>query len=157
MNLRPSLFFIAILASQFMLLPGWAVDDARSIRVSLKGEWILAEQGNDETHQSVQVKIWGSVREKGFFEHGFVQLDADEEEEYYVISRHSGTGPYNKLQIIDFRPDGILTWSYDSYGKPKIDGRIITLGLAEKYQADVEYTQYKYSVAGLVMTEEVRQ
>ena len=60
-------------------------------------------------------------------------MDGDPEKEYIVISRNSGTGPYFKLQIIDFRPDGILTWSYDSMGTPKIENGKILLGDRQPY------------------------
>ena len=80
-------------------------------------------------------------------------MDDDPEREYIVISRSPGTGPYYKLQIIDFPPEGILTWSFDSMGRPKIEDRKILLGDPQKYQGAAtipRYRSFTYTKGGLV-------
>ena len=66
-----------------------------------------------------------------------------------MTSRLPGTGPYYRLQIIDFREGGILTWSYWSDGVPKFDDRYISLGkLPNGYQGAAsvpDYTAYRYT------------
>lgn len=125
----------------------------RNISVEISGEWAIARQGRDETSQECRVRIWGTVREPSFFETGFHQLDDDPEDEYVVISRQSGTGPYYRLQIIDFHENGILTWSYYSEGKPKVEEGKVLLGhmpQGDKGASTVAvYEQYSYSVSGL--------
>ena len=113
----------------------------------------VAGQGRDETRQLVRVWIWGSFWEPAFIQRHFEQLDDDPEREYIVISRSPGTGPYYKLQIIDFPPEGILTWSFDSMGRPKIEDRKILLGDPQKYQGAATIPRYKsftYTKGGLV-------
>ena len=125
----------------------------RDIYAYLDGDWIVVGQGRDETAQSVRLRIWGSRRDGPFPIRGFEQLDDDPEKEYVVISRNSGTGPYYKLQIIDFRPDGILTWSYDSMGGPKIKNGKILLGDPVPYESAAtkfEFKSYTYTAGGLV-------
>ncbi len=87
------------------------------VSARIKDGWVIASQGSDESSQIVRVKVWGATRITG----GFYQLDTDPEKEFVVVSRGMGSGPYYKIQIIDFRPDGILTWSYDSFGVPKVE------------------------------------
>jgi len=124
----------------------------RNISVRFDGESIDARQGRDETGQHVRVTVWGSLRDPSFFSQGFTQLDDDPEEEYVVVSRNPGTGSYYKLQIIDFRVNGILTWAYDSRGKPRFDGRRILLGCSRDDQEATitpQYRTYEYSASGL--------
>ena len=131
-------------------------ESVRDIHVYLDGDWIVAGQGRDETRQLVRVWIWGSLREPPFFQIRFRQLDDDPELEYIVISRNSGTGPYYKLQIIDFLPEGILTWSFDSMGTPRIEDRRILLGDAQEYQGAgtiPRYKSYTYTKGGLIPEE----
>ncbi len=123
------------------------------IRVSLEGHWLTASFGSDENAQVIQLKVWGSLREPSKFVRRFEQLDDDIEEEYVVISRNVGTGPYYKLQVLDFHSDGIRTWSYDSFGQPKIENKRIYLGKSRQYRGagDVpDYIRYEYTTRGLV-------
>ena len=115
---------------------------------TIEAGWIIAAQGNDETSQVLRVKIWGSLPQ----EDRFVQLDQDPELEFVVISRNSGTGPYYKLQIHDFVKHGVLTWSFDSMGRPKIENRFVWLGDQIPYEGAgtvPSYRKYAYSTAGL--------
>jgi len=105
-----------------------ATDPVSGARARVDGAWLRFDVGADETAQSLQLRIWGTLREPTFFSHGFQQLDDDPELEYVVISRNEGTGPYYKLQILDLRPHGILTWSYDSYEPPTIARAGVELG-----------------------------
>ncbi len=125
----------------------------REIRVYLDGDWIVAEQGRDETAHRVKVAIWGKLREPGFFERRFEQLDGDPEREYILISRNEGTGAYYKVQVIDFRPNGILTWSADSFGKPRIEQQTIYLGERVADGQGPRYGIHRLTVEGLVKTE----
>jgi len=123
------------------------------IRVLLEGDWLTASRGSDESAQIIKLKVWGSLRDPSKFEGGFEQLDGDSEKEYVVISRNPGTGPYYKLQVIDFHFNGIFTWSYDSFGRPKVENGNIYLGGPQRYQgaADVlKYTKYNFTTRGLV-------
>lgn len=106
-----------------------ARDPAAGGRATLRGDWLLFETGADETAQAVQVRVWGSLRDPAFFSHGFKQLDQDAPLEYVIISRNAGSGPYYKLQIIDPQPQGILTWSYDSYERPTFAAQGVELGV----------------------------
>lgn len=120
--------------------------------VTIDGDWIVASQGREETYQEIKLRIWGSLRQDSSFGHGFWQLDGDEVGEYYVISRNAGTGPHYRFQIIDFRPDGILTWSYYSMGRPKIEGITVFLGAPVKYESAatrLEYRAYRLGTQGL--------
>lgn len=114
-------------------------------RVSVVDGWIEAEQGRDESSQRLRVAVWGPIR----VDAKCGQLDNDPEPEVTVISRLQGSGPYYRLQIIDFREDGILTWSYWSDGVPKFDDRYISLGkLPNGYQGAgsvPDYTTYRYT------------
>ena len=135
-------------------------EPVRDIRVHLEDGWIVAGQGRDETGQLVKVWIWGTFWEPAFIQRRFEQLDDDPEREYIVISRSPGTGPYYKLQIIDFPPEGILTWSFDSMGTPRIEDGMILLGDAQQYLGDAQqyegaatiprYRVYTYTKGGLV-------
>ncbi len=129
------------------------IDLARRTKVTLESDWLVAYQGSDESAQEIRLKVWGRLREHSHFARGFEQLDGDAEEEYFVISCIEGTGPYYKLQILDFRPDGMFTWSYDSFGRPKIKDKKIYLGLHEQYDgaSDIsKYAKYRYTTEGLV-------
>ena len=85
---------IQLLVALIVLLPAAAAEateepaPTKSITVTLKGEWIVASQGNDEDSQVVRVLVWGDLPPR----HLFVQLDDDPEREYVVISRNVGTG-----------------------------------------------------------------
>ena len=129
----------------------------RDIHAYLDGDWIVAGQGRDETAQSLRLGVWGSVRHGSFPYRRFEQLDDDPEKEYIVISRNRGTGPYYKLQIIDFRPHGILTWSYDSMGTPKVENAKILLGDSQPYIGAFtmpKYKAYTYTAGGLVAAQD---
>ena len=131
-------------------------ESVRDIHVYLDGDWIVASQGRDETAQLVKIRIWGSLRGPSFPQRRFEQLDDDPEREYIVISRNSGTGPYYKLQIIDFPREGILTWSFDSMGHPRIEDRKILVGDAQEYQGAgtiPRYKSYTYTTGGLIPEE----
>jgi hypothetical protein len=126
----------------------------RKVSARLQDGWIIASQGKDEDFQEVRVKICGSEEITG----DFYQLDADPEKEFVVISRGTGTGPYYKLQIIDFLPNGILTWAYDSSGAPYIKNGYIFFGyLPNGYQGSATkavYKKYKFSTNGLTQEKE---
>lgn len=127
----------------------------RKITAHIDGDWIVAQQGSDETLQSIRVAVWGSWKER--LQARFEQLDNDPEQEYVVISRNGGTGPYYQLQIIDFRPSGILIWAYESMGVPEIlDGKIM-LGMRQEYQGARTvpiYREYRYKSSQLVSAED---
>ena len=114
-------------------------------RVAVVDGWIEAEQGRDESSQRLRVAVWGPMR----VDAKCGQLDSDPEPEITVTSRLPGTGSYYRLQIIDFREDGIQTWSYWSDGVPKFDDRYISLGkLPNGYQGAAsvpDYTNYRYT------------
>ncbi len=127
----------------------WTASAEGDITASIQDGWILASRGSDESLQSVHIQIWGSSRISGQFH----QLDDDPEREYVVSSRGSGSGPYYKLQIIDFLPDGILTWSYDSAGAPRIEDGFVYLGeLVGGYAGAAtapSFRKYRFSGNGL--------
>ena len=141
---------------------GWEREPIRDIRARVEGQWVVARQGRDETAQEVRVKIWGPVLEPSTFierplTKGFESLDADPEREYVVISRGLGSGPYYKLQIIDFREDGILTWSYYSAPAPRVENGTIFLGVSRDYdemRISPKYKAYRYTAGGLTQIEE---
>ncbi len=88
---------------------------------------------------------------------GFEALDADPEREYVIISRGLGSGPYYKLQIIDFREDGILTWSYDSMPTPRVENGTIFLSVSRDYdemRTNPKYGAYRYTADGLKPVDE---
>ena len=138
----------------------WASDKViapTNIQVNINGPWLVASQGADETFQQIKVvitarKFFGDDLKLEVSD--FYQIDNDQEKEYIVISRSPGTGPYYKIQIIDFKPNGILTWSYDSSGIPKIEGKNISLGsLPHGYRGaatEYEYHKYLFTEAGLI-------
>jgi len=135
----------------------WEREPIRDIRVRVEGQWIVAGQGRDETAQEVRVKIWGPVLMPSTFVKrpvikGFEALDADPEREYVVISRGLGTGPYYKLQIIDFRKNGILTWAYYSAPAPRVENGTIFLGVSRDYdemRINPKFQAYRYTSRGL--------
>lgn len=143
-----------ILILTFVLITATSISfGERNIRAEIKNGWVIAGQGSDEDALEVKVKIWGHSRVQG----GFDQLDEDLEQEYVVISRGIGTGPYYKLQIIDFKPNGILTWSYGSFGVPQIEKGIISLGNFpnnnESAVTKLDYSKYSLSADGLTKIE----
>lgn len=122
----------------------------RGIPASIDGRWLEVSQGRDESAQRIRVAIWGRLREPGFFEHGFRQLDGDPELEYIVVSRNEGSGPYYRLQIIDFLTDAIAAWSYASFGRPRIEGGVIELGRGNPQGArEPVYSGHAFTPAGL--------
>ena len=121
----------------------------RDAKVRVEGDTIIASQGIDEGYQEVPIKIWGEWHEEDW--RGFRQLDDDPEEEYCLWSRNPGSGPYYRLQIVDFVPGGILTWSYYSFGCPAFDGKDVLLGEGVGFSGnDRMYFRYRYSTQGLV-------
>lgn len=118
-------------------------------RATMVGDWVHFEFGADETAHAIQVRVWGSLRDASFFTHGFQQLDSDPHLEYVIISRNAGTGPYYKLQIIDQVPNGILTWSYDSYGRPHIAGTSVDLGVPPQGDGASVSARYHLTPRGL--------
>jgi len=118
-------------------------------RVSVDRGWIEVEQGRDESHQLLRLAVWGPTTVAASCE----QLDADVDPEVAIISRLEGTGPYYRLQIVDFDPDGIRTWSYWSAGVPKLEDHRVLLGvLPQGYQGAgsvPQYTAYRYTETGL--------
>ncbi len=121
----------------------------RNILVGIQDGWIVASQGADESLQSARIRIWGPSNVSGQFH----QLDEDSENEYVVISRGIGSGPYYKLQIVDFPQHGIVTWSYDSAGAPRVEGGFVYLGeLTDGYAGAAttpRFQKYRLSVKGL--------
>jgi len=119
-------------------------------RVTNDGGWVEFEQGRDESRQLLRLAVWGSVLVGVNCE----QLDDDSESEVTIVSRNEGTGPYYRLQIVDFRPEGILTWSYWSEGVPIIDKKLVFLGaLEDGYQGAGSartYMSYRYTDQGLL-------
>lgn len=119
-------------------------------RVSFENGWVDAEQGRDEDAERVRLAIWGPER----IDIQCADLDTDPEPEVLVISRGIGTGPYYRLQIIDFRADGISTWSYASSGVPKIEYEVVSLGRFENgYQGagtTPEYSNFRLTEDGLI-------
>jgi len=107
------------------------------------------EVGTDETDQVLQLRVWGTLRDSTFFWHGFQQLDEDPELEYVIVSRNEGTGPYYKLQIVDLQPNGILTWSYDSYERPKAVRGTIELGSHPQAGGSTTWVAYRLTSHGL--------
>lgn len=112
--------------------------------VAIGDGWIEASQGRDESSHRIRVAIWGPDRVSGTCE----DLDGDGEAEVIVSSRGIGSGPYYRLQIIDFVAEGILSWSYRSDGVPMLKGGRIHLGdLSGRYQmsgALPEYSEFVY-------------
>ncbi|MBT8078486.1 MAG: hypothetical protein KJO31_07900 [Gammaproteobacteria bacterium] len=119
----------------------WAAERS----VTIDNGWIDVVQGADENHHNARVAIWGTERINA----RCLDLDRDHDAEVVVWSRGVGSGPYYRLQIIDFLPDGILSWSYSSDGMPIIKDRHIHLGnLAGRYQepgAEPTYKSYPYN------------
>jgi hypothetical protein len=143
---RILIIWTSVLVLSVTTNPGFGEDN---ISAEIQDGWIIASQGNDESSQIVKVKVWGANHITG----EFYQLDIDPEMEYVVVSRGIGSGPYYKLQIIDFRPNGILTWSYDSSGVPRVENGVIQLGsLPRGYQGAATkpvYDAFSFSVKGL--------
>ena len=127
-----------------------AVPAEGNISAFIQDGWIVASQGADENFQSTRIEIWGPERIKGQFH----QLDQDAEREYVVISRGTGSGPYYKLQIVDFVPNGILAWSYESAGAPRIEDGMVWLGeLKEGYDGAAtapRFRKFRLSETGLL-------
>ena len=123
-------------------------DPARKITTTK--ETVKAFQGQDETAQSLTLDIWGVELKEISCE----QLDSDPDEEVVIVSRNEGTGPYYRLQIVDFRANGILTWSYWSEGRPKVENGQVLLGTLENGYTGAgstsTYATYIYNEAGLV-------
>ena len=119
-------------------------------RVNITEGWIDAGQGRDEDGQRLRLAIWGPES----IEAECAQLDDDPEPEVVVISRGIGTGPYYRLQIVDFHSQGIKTWAYSSDGAPKVADKTISLGrLVDGYQGAGSmpvYTDYRLTDDGLV-------
>lgn len=124
----------------------WQADQ----RVRIENGWVEVKQGRDESSQRLRVAVWGPERVKASCE----QLDDDPAPEVVITSRGVGSGPYYRLQIIDFSEDGILSWSYRSDGAPKVESKDVVLGdLTGRYQeagATPVYTTYRYTQNGLV-------
>ena len=114
-------------------------------RVSIEDGWIEVEQGRDENNERLRLAVWGPESIAATCEH----LDDDEDPEVVVISRGTGTGPYYRLQIVDFRREGILTWSYPSGGMPRLEHQRVFLGtLPLGYQGAATrpvYNAYRYT------------
>ena len=119
-------------------------------RVSIEDGWIDAEQGRDEDAEKLRIAVWGPERVSGRCE----QLDRDFAPEVWVTSRGQGTGPYYRLQIIDFQSDGIKVWSYASHGMPRYENDRVFLGeLPEPYDGAAStpvYSEYRFTEEGLV-------
>lgn len=87
------------------------------------------------------------------------QLDGDPELELVVISRNPGSGPYYRLQIVASRPSGILSWSYPSCGRPRVEPPRIALGDCSGETggaagtADPAYRWYSFGDRGLAPEE----
>lgn len=119
----------------------WQVDT----RVTIGDGWIDIEQGRDENSERLKLAVSGPESVSAACEH----LDDDDDLEVIVTSRGAGTGPYYRMQIIDFRPHGVLTWSYASNGMPKLENRRVLLGvLPLGYQGAATtpvYNAYQYT------------
>lgn len=114
---------------------------------------VQATQGRDESRHSLEVEIWGAERIALSCEN----LDSDPEDELIISSRGIGSGPYYRLQIVDFAQGGILAWSYRSDGAPRAERRRVFLGSLEGGYtgagSEPVYTPYAYLPAeGLVDT-----
>lgn len=140
-----------------VLLALGAAAGPTNVKVAIEDSWLVASQGSDESLQTVRVAIWArhvfAKPELPLPMAGFQQLDDDPEEEYVVASRGPGTGPYYVIQIIDFRADGIVAWSYESRGAPRVEGGIVVLGeLPEGYQGvgtNPTEQRYRLTASGL--------
>lgn len=119
-------------------------------QVTVEDGWIEAEQGRDEDGQRLRLAVWGPEAVTA----NCAQLDSDTESEIVVTSRGLGTGPYYRLQIVDFHAHGIRTWAYSSDGLPKVEADVISLGkLVDGYQgagSTPTYTDYRLTDDGLV-------
>jgi hypothetical protein len=100
------------------------VDAGPPIDASIDNGRVIARSGTGQYAQELELTIMGEDR----VESGFMQVDHDAQNEYLVTSRSGDSGVEYYLQIIDFRPQGISTWSYRSYGVPLVFGRIIMIG-----------------------------
>ncbi|MDJ0785990.1 MAG: hypothetical protein QNK05_04240 [Myxococcota bacterium] len=133
--------------------PGAAAEPS----VEIDGAWLEARQGRDESQHTLRVAIWAREvfddPELPLALSDFEQLDADPELEYVVASRGPGTGPWYRLQILDFRPDGIIALSVPSAGPPRfLEGRIQLGSLPQGYLgagSEPEYTSFRLTPAGL--------
>ncbi len=126
--------------------------------VSVEDGWVVAAAGRDESAHQVRVKIWGAWLQEA----SLAQLDLDGEKEFVVISRSTGTGPYYRLQIIDFQCQGsgaeanwgVLAWSYSSEGRPRIESGKVFLGEVSADRRAVHgppnYRPYRLTPGGLV-------
>lgn len=119
-------------------------------RVTVADGWIEVEQGRDESGETLRLAIWGPEA----IEAVCAQLDSDPEPEVVVTSRGLGTGPYYRLQIVDYHSQGIMTWAYSSDGAPKVEDRVISLGkLVDGYQGAGSvptYSEYRLIDEGLI-------
>ena len=111
--------------------------------------WVTATQGRDEDAHEVRVKVWGPERVRV----GCAHIDADAEQEVLVVSRGIGSGPYYRLQIIDFGDGAISSWSYGSFGAPRAEQGVVFLGRrpdgAPPGPTAAEYLEYRFTDAGL--------
>lgn len=114
---------------------------------------VQVTQGRDQSRHGLEVEIWGPERIALSCEN----LDSDPEHELIISSRGIGSGPYYRLQIVDFAKGGILAWSYRSDGAPRAERRRVFLGSLEGGYTGAGsvpiYTAYAYLPAeGLVDT-----
>lgn len=91
------------------------------IHASVEESRVIATSGIGKHAQQLELTIMGD----DVVESGFQQLDQDRQNEFMVVSRFGNRNDEYYLQIIDFRPQGISTWSYRSYDRPVVIGRVI--------------------------------
>jgi hypothetical protein len=98
-----------------------AADVSHPIEASIADGRVMARSGSGKYAQQLELTIMGD----DLVESGYVQLDHDAQNEFMIISRFGDSRDEYYLQIIDFRPQGIATWSYRSYDRPAVIGRSI--------------------------------
>jgi len=105
------------------------VDSVSGGTITHEGDWITFTRGRDESLFEMRVRIWGTERDSAFFEHGFGQLDQDDDREYLIISRNAGSGAYYQVQILDPTAQGVLVLQHESHGRPRILRGSLELGV----------------------------
>lgn len=127
-----------------------AADASLPIDASIADGRVIARSGSGKYAQQVELTIMGD----DLVESGFVQLDHDTQNEFMIISRFGDSREEYYLQIIDFRPQGIVTWSYRSYERPVVISRIIISTAPDEIETGDDkralYTTHILSSNGLI-------
>ncbi len=103
-------------------------DSSHPIDASIDDGRVIARSGSGKYAQQLELTIMGD----DLVESGYVQLDHDAQNEFMVVSRYGDSKDEYYLQIIDFRPEGIATWSYRSYDRPVVISRMIMFTAPDK-------------------------